>query len=355
MNFLQQEPEWLTLALTSLLILIGGGVLAITLFRVIKAIVRKQKHPIFKKLSGIIQYPFKALIVLIAINFVRLNLENAFPEYNNLGHIMYMIFLAVFAWLAISIVNAVQAGIVAKYDVEVADNLKARKIHTQLKVFKNIVIFLILFFTISVALLSFSAIRQLGVSLLASAGVAGIILGFAAQKSISMLLSGFQLAITQPIRLDDVVIVEGEWGRIEEITLTYVVVAIWDKRRMVLPVTYFIDQPFENWTRQSSEILGTVYLYVDYGLPVDKLREFMTEALNTNPHWDGQVNVLQVTDCSEKTMELRALASAKDSGIAWDLRVRLREDLIGFIQKNYPQYLPQNRISMEEKSGKLST
>ena len=210
MNFFQQQPEWLNLVLTSLFILIVGAILAIALFRVIKAIVRKQKHPVFIKLAAIIQYPFKALIVLIAINFVRLYLRTVFPDDNNLGQIMYMIFLAVFAWLAISVVNAIQAGIGAKYDVDVVDNLKARKIHTQLKVFKNIVIFLILFFTISVALLSFSAIRQLGVSLLASAGVAGIILGFAAQKSISMLLAGFQLAITQPIRLDDVVIVEGE-------------------------------------------------------------------------------------------------------------------------------------------------
>lgn len=354
MNFFQQQPEWLNLVLTSLFILIGGTILAIALFRVIKAIVRKQKHPVFIKLAAIIQYPFKALIVLIAINFVRLYLQTVFPDDNNLGQIMYMVFLAVFAWLAISVVNAIQAGIGAKYDVDVVDNLKARKIHTQLKVFKNIVIFLILFFTISVALLSFNSIRQLGVSLLASAGVAGIILGFAAQKSISMLLAGFQLAITQPIRLDDVVIVEGEWGRIEEITLTYVVVAIWDKRRMVLPVTYFIDQPFENWTRQSSDILGTVFLYVDYSFPVNKLREYMTEALNKNPHWDGNVNVLQVTDSSEKTMELRALASAKDSGIAWDLRVQLREDLITFIQKNYPESLPKSRVAMEERMDRLS-
>jgi len=197
-------------------------------------------------------------------------------------------------------------------------------------------------------LLSFESIRQIGVSLLASAGIAGIIIGFAAQKSISMLLAGFQLAITQPIRLDDVVIVEGEWGRIEEITLTYVVVAIWDKRRLVVPVNYFIETPFQNWTRQTAEILGTVFIYVDYGFPVPALREFMTQALADNPHWDGKVNVLQVTNATENTMELRALASAKDSGTAWDLRVKLREDLIEFIRVNYPQFLPRKRVQMEE-------
>jgi small-conductance mechanosensitive channel len=274
-------------------------------------------------------------------------LQNSIIEGSNLGQLFYILFLAVITWLAISVIRAVKAVIIANYDVGIEDNLKARKIHTQIKVFERIAVVLVVFFTMAMALLSFEAIRQVGVSLLASAGIAGIIIGFAAQKSLSMLLAGFQLAITQPIRLDDVVIVEGEWGKVEEITLTYVVVAIWDKRRMVLPVTYFIDTPFQNWTRQTSEILGTVFIYVDYGFPVDRLREFMTQSLAENPYWDGKVNVLQVTDCTERSMEMRALASAKDSGTAWDLRVRLREDLIEFIRLNYPAYLPQNRIKME--------
>ncbi len=340
------KDTWMII-LTSALILIGGFIAAIWLFRILKRIFKKYKNPAFTRIASIIQYPFKVLIVLIALNFVRVHLQNSIIEGSNLGQLFYILFLAVITWLAISVIRAIKAVIIANYDVGVDDNLKARKIHTQIKVFERIAVVLVVFFAIAVALLSFEAIRQVGVSLLASAGIAGIIIGFAAQKSISMLLAGFQLAITQPIRLDDVVIVEGEWGKVEEITLTFVVVAIWDKRRMVLPVTYFIDTPFQNWTRQTSEILGTVFIYVDYGFPVDRLREFMTQSLAENPYWDGQVNVLQVTDCTERSMEMRALASAKDSGTAWDLRVRLREDIIEFIRLNYPAYLPQNRIKME--------
>jgi len=345
------DRDALMIIITSVLILIGGFIAAIWLFRILKRILKKYENPAFKRIASIIQYPFKVLVILIALNFVRVHLQSSIIEGSNLGQLFYILFLVVITWLAISVIRAIKAVIIANYDVGIEDNLKARKIHTQIKVFERIAVVLVVFFTVAMALLSFEAIRQVGVSLLASAGIAGIIIGFAAQKSISMLLAGFQLAITQPIRLDDVVIVEGEWGKIEEITLTFVVVAIWDKRRLVLPVTYFIDTPFQNWTRQTSEILGTVFIYVDYGFPVDRLRTFMTQSLAENPHWDGQVNVLQVTNCTEKSMELRALASAKDSGTAWDLRVKLREDMIEFIRLNYPTYLPQNRIKMEEPNS----
>lgn len=345
------DKDTLMIILTSVLILVGGFIAAIMLFRILKRIFKKYKNPAFWRIASIIEYPFKVLVVLISLNFVRVHLQSSIIEGSNLGQLFYILFLVVITWLAIAVIRAVKAVIIANYDVGIEDNLKARKIHTQIKVFERIAVVLVVFFTIAMALLSFEAIRQVGVSLLASAGIAGIIIGFAAQKSISMLLAGFQLAITQPIRLDDVVIVEGEWGKVEEITLTFVVVAIWDKRRMVLPVTYFIDTPFQNWTRQTSEILGTVFIYVDYGFPVDRLREFMTQSLAENPHWDGKVNVLQVTDCTERSMELRALASAKDSGTAWDLRVKLREDLIEFIRLNYPSYLPQNRIKLEEPAS----
>jgi small-conductance mechanosensitive channel len=343
------DNDVLRIIVISILILIGGFIASIWLFRILKRILKKYKNPAIKRIASIIQYPFKVLVLLVALNFVRVHLQSSILiEGSNFGQLFYILFLTVITWLAISVVKAAKAVIIANYDVGIEDNLKARKIHTQIKVFERIAVVLIVFFTVALALLSFEAIRQVGVSLLASAGIAGIIIGFAAQKSISMLLAGFQLAITQPIRLDDVVIVEGEWGKVEEITLTFVVIAIWDKRRLVLPVTYFIDTPFQNWTRQTSEILGTVFIYVDYGFPVDRLREFMTQSLSDNPHWDGKVNVLQVTDCTEKSIELRALASARDSSTAWDLRVKLREELIEFIRLNYPEYLPQNRLKMEE-------
>ena len=186
--------------------------------------------------------------------------------------------------------------------------------------------------------------------MLASAGVAGIVIGFAAQKSLATLLAGFQIALTQPIRIDDVVIVEGEWGRIEEITLTYVVVRIWDLRRLIVPITYFIEQPFQNWTRVSADILGTVFLYVDYNVPVDAVRKELTRLLEASPLWDRKVNVLQVTDSKEGTVELRALASASDAGRAFDLRCDVREKLVAFIQQNYPESLPRLRASLSQQS-----
>jgi len=195
-------------------------------------------------------------------------------------------------------------------------------------------------------LMTFDKVRYLGTSLLASAGVAGIILGFAAQRSIGTLLAGIQIAITQPIRLDDVVIVENEWGRIEEITLTYVVVRIWDKRRLIVPTTYFIEKPFQNWTRVSADILGTVFIYTDYQVPVDKLREEFTRILEKSELWDRKTNVMQVTNATDRTIEIRALMSAADSPTAWDLRVHVREKLITFLQENYPDSLPRTRIEM---------
>ena len=179
--------------------------------------------------------------------------------------------------------------------------------------------------------------------------VAGIVVGFAAQRSIATLLAGFQIALTQPIRVDDVVIVENEWGRVEDITLTYVVVRVWDLRRLVVPITYFIEQPFQNWTRSSAEILGTVFLYVDYTVPLDAVRAELTRLLETSRYWDGKVNVLQVTDAKEHTLEIRALASAADASLAWDLRCEIREKLVAFIQRNYPASLPRLRASFDSR------
>jgi small-conductance mechanosensitive channel len=208
-------------------------------------------------------------------------------------------------------------------------------------------------FTLASMLMVFDSVRQFGASILASAGIAGIIVGFAAQRSIATLLAGFQIALTQPIRLDDVVIVENEWGRIEEITLTYVVVRVWDLRRLVVPITYFIEQPFQNWTRSSADILGTVFLYVDYGVPLDAIRVEFARILQASRYWDRKVSVLQVTDAKEHTLELRALASAADASLAWDLRCEIREKLIMFIQHTYPESLPRFRASFDARLANI--
>ncbi|HSO89255.1 MAG TPA: mechanosensitive ion channel domain-containing protein, partial [Draconibacterium sp.] len=182
-------------------------------------------------------------------------------------------------------------------------------------------------------------------SLLTSAGIAGIIIGFAAQKSIGMFLAGIQIAITQPIRLDDVVIVEGEWGRIEEITLTYVVVKIWDERRLMLPVNYFLEKPFQNWTRTSANIMGTVFFYVGYDLPVQPIRDFVPKILKDNPNWDGRVFNVQITNSNEMYKEMRILVSSSDASKNWDLRTEVREKVIDFIQANYPDCFAKVRLN----------
>jgi hypothetical protein len=195
--------------------------------------------------------------------------------------------------------------------------------------------------------------RKLGAGLLTGVGVSGIIIGFAAQKSLSNLLAGFQIAFTQPIRIDDVLVVEGEWGRVEEITLTYVVVSIWDQRRLILPINYFIEQPFQNWTRSSAEMLGTAFFYLDYTIPVDQLRTEFERLLSLSPLWDKRAKALQVTNTSEHTIEVRALMSSSNSGNAFDLRCYIRENLIKYIREHFPDSLPKTRAYLENKEKSL--
>ena len=205
----------------------------------------------------------------------------------------------------------------------------------------------------SAILMNFESARKLGTGLLTSAGILGIIVGFAAQKSIANLLAGFQIAFTQPIRIDDVVVVENEWGKIEEINLTYVVVRIWDQRRLVLPINYFLEKPFQNWTRTTADIWGTVFLYVDHTIPVNNLKEKLKALLESTPLWDGKVQVLQVTDIKEKTVELRCLMSAKDSPTAFDLRCYIREKMLEYIQQKYPESLPKTRVLMTKEENQV--
>jgi small-conductance mechanosensitive channel len=242
-------------------------------------------------------------------------------------------------------VHTAAAFVLTRHRLDVADNLQARGIYTQVVVLKKVALTTIGIFTLASMLMVFDPVRQFGASILASAGIAGIVVGFAAQRSLATLLAGFQIAMTQPIRVDDVVIVENEWGKVEEITLTYVVVRIWDERRLIVPITFFIEQPFQNWTRSSSDLLATVFLHADYTLPVDALRAELTRVLRASPLWDGKVNVLQVTQATKQTIEIRALASASDASKAWDLRCDVREKLVTFLQHRHPSSLPRFRTS----------
>lgn len=266
-----------------------------------------------------------------------------FESYKIAGSILLIIGMA---YLAINLVRISKKIFLNKYDISKEDNLKSRKFQTQFNILERIIVFLIIIISTGLILMLFEDVRKIGISLFASAGIAGVIIGLAAQKVIGAVLAGIQIAITQPIRLDDVVIIENEWGRIEEITLTYVVVRIWDQRRLVVPSTYFFEKPFQNWTRTSAEILGTVFIYTDYRVSFDALRKELTRLLEKSPLWDKKVNVLQVTDAKQNNIEIRALVSAKDSSSAWDLRVYIREKLIEFLQKNYPESLPRTRIQV---------
>jgi small-conductance mechanosensitive channel len=256
------------------------------------------------------------------------------------------------AWLIIKLTSVFEEFILDRYKIDVRDNLRARRIHTQIQILRKVVIVIVGVLALGIILMTFSKARQLGTSILASAGIVGIIVGLAAQRSIATLFAGLQTAITQPIRIDDVVIVENEWGRIEEITLTYVVVRIWDLRRLIVPITYFLEKPFQNWTRVSADLLGTVFLYVDYTVPIQAVRDELQHILQDSKLWDGRVSVLHVTNATERAVELRALMSAPDSSSAWELRCHVREKLIGFIQENYPDGLPQLRAKVEQPDRK---
>jgi small-conductance mechanosensitive channel len=227
--------------------------------------------------------------------------------------------------------------------VDAADNLLARKVQTQLSVLHRVVSVVVILVALAIVLMTFPAIRSIGASLLASAGLVGLIVGVALKPTFSSLVAGIQIALTQPMRLEDVVIVEGEWGWIEEIRTTYVVVRIWDLRRLVVPLSYFIEHPFQNWTRTSADLLGAVPLWVDYTVPVGEVREELQRIVKTTKLWKGDVCVLQVTDANEHAIQIRALIDARNSGDAWDLRCYVREKLIDFLQQRYPKSLPRFR------------
>nr|WP_194973534.1 mechanosensitive ion channel domain-containing protein [Aquiflexum lacus] len=293
-------------------------------------------------LSAIVTIIFILVKPIVAYFF---DITNAF--YSILYNYSSILVTISFTWFLIQLIKTLKTTYLKRYDIEKEDNLVSRKKYTQINILERVVIFVIVLFAVGMVLLSFESIRKVGIGLFASAGVAGIIIGFSAQKAVGTLLAGIQIAITQPFRIEDAVLVENEWGWIEEINLTYVVVRIWDKRRLVLPTTYFLEKPFQNWTRTSADIIGSIFLYTDYTISIQALRDELTRLLNETPLWDKKVNVLQVTDSKETTMELRILVSAKNSPTTWDLRVHIREKLIEFIQKNYPESLPKTRLVFE--------
>lgn len=253
---------------------------------------------------------------------------------------------ACFIWLLVRAVAAGEQAILRDHPMEVADNLEARRVQTQTRVLSRVLMGAIILVGVSLILLTFPMVRQIGTALLASAGIIGLVAGIAAKPVFGNLIAGLQIALTQPIRLDDVVIVEGEWGRVEEIGSSYVVVRIWDERRMVVPLTWFIENPFQNWTRRSADLLGTAFLWLDYRAPIAAIRAELERICKGEALWDGRVCVTQVTETTDHTLQVRLLVSARNSGDAFDLRCIVRERMLDFLAREHPQALPRTRAEL---------
>lgn len=356
MNFdltlLENLPDWLTDTGITVFAGLIGLLLAKFLIKAALEYARKTSRRLDNIVLRHLRWP---LYILMPLGFIFLStwlFNRQLFDYEYFTALSKIIFVVLIGWLATRITSLICSAIKKKYDIQSKNNLIARGVHTRVNVTQRIVNFFIIILSFAALFLLFDELQSIGVSLLASAGVAGLIIGFAAQKTLGNLLAGIQIAMTQPIRIDDAVVVEGEWGWIEEITLTYVVIKIWDWRRLVLPISYFIDHPFQNWTRNSADIMGSVFLYTDYSINVDDLRTHLTKILeNKSDWWDGRVNVIQVTQAKDNGMELRILVSSFDSPTAWDLRCHVREEMVKYIQNHYPDSFPHTRATLTPEHG----
>ena len=298
------------------------------------------------RLSNILTWFFP----IVALNLILPFMELSHREFVVINKITSILLIVVFSIILITAVKIFEDFIYHLYDLRKSDNLRERKIRTQIQFIRKLITGLIVILAIGAVLLSFSSLRRIGAGLLTGVGISSVIVGLAAQKTLGNLLAGFQIAFTQPLRLDDVLVVEGEWGRVEEITMTYVVLNIWDQRRLILPINYFIEKPFQNWTRTSAEIAGTVFLHLDYTAPFEQIRKEFNRLLETTELWDKRTGVMQVTETTQNTVEVRLLVSAANSRNVFDLRCYIRENIIMFIQKNCPSALPVTRAIVETKN-----
>lgn len=346
---LVEDYPWLSLLLQCAIPALIGFLAHAVIDRIARRLA--QRYVIAERIVSYTRRPAQWLIILL---FVHLSLADAAIAPAVLAGLRQVLSIAIIllvTWFVVRLIGALVAVVAYRNPLTEEDNLQARSIQTKVKVLARIAILIVGVLGVGSVLMTFPNVRQIGASLLASAGVAGIAVGFAARSVLANLIAGVQIALTQPIRIDDVLIVENEWGRVEEITETYVVVKIWDERRLVVPLEYFIQKPFQNWTRNSAQLLGSVFLWVDYRMPVEPLRQKLRELVAADPDWDQRVVVLQLTEVSENAMQLRALVSAEDASKAWDLRCRIREQMIAYLQENYPEMLPLTRAVVRAGDG----
>ena len=337
---------WLVLAGDCLL----AALIALVAYRVSDRVLTRWAAPHLNAFAAALlrhlRAPMRWVFIFFALQVVLREADDALRGVATLTHLTSLCLLGALTLAATQIVAAAGDAILQAHPVGGEDNLNARRIQTQTRVLSRTLTGVILLIGVAAALMTFPSVRQFGAGLMASAGVAGLVVGFAAKPVLGNLLAGMQIALAQPIRLDDVVIVEGEWGRIEEIAGSYVVVALWDERRLIVPLQWFIEHPFQNWTRSTSQLLGTVFLWVDYRLPLAPLRAEAERLCRAAPAWDQRVCVIQVTDANERAMQLRVLVSSADSGRNFDLRCKLREGLIEFVGQHYPDGLPRLRADL---------
>lgn len=313
------------------------------LFWVLRRFTRRHGHLVGHSLVQHGAGPTRWIFPLLAVLCVLPGLPLPHLLMVALEHIVGIGLIAAMAWLIILLVDVTADVLTNRYRVDVADNLTARRIQTQFQMLHRIVIVLVIFVALAISLMTFREIQRFGDSLLASAGLASLVMGLAMKGTLSNLVAGVQIAFTQPFRIEDAVVIDGNWGWIEDIGTMYVTVRIWDLTRLVLPLSWFLDHPFQNWTRTSADLLGHCYIYADYTVPVEPLRAELKRICESTPLWKGSVCVLQVSDLLQNVVQLRALMDARNSGDAWDLRCLVREKLIDYIQRNYPGSLPRYR------------
>jgi small-conductance mechanosensitive channel len=335
-------PSWLQAVLLFALVIVLGGALQRYIMRVLGACADGW-HPfvrsVFTRTRRLGRYAIVLFAVVLAIPLAPLS-DRADAMAH---HVVIAMFIVAVGWMAVIAANIAVDRYEGGLNLAASDNLLARKAATQTRIFRQAINVMLALLTLAFALMSFDTVRQFGISLFASAGIAGIIAGLAARPMLENLIAGVQLALTQPLRLEDAVVINNEWGWVEEINSTYIVVRLWDWRRQIVPLSYLFQNPFTNWTRSSASIIGTVLIYADYTLPMDAVRARATEIVQASPLWDGKVVNIQVSDAREQVMEVRVLASAADSPRAWDLRCEIREKLIAYIRDNFPEALPRVR------------
>ncbi|RYX96125.1 MAG: mechanosensitive ion channel family protein [Comamonadaceae bacterium] len=334
-----------------------AGVIALAVHAVGVVLVRRitRNNPLASNVARLCLSPSRMAMLLFALQLVWQAAPDTLMMISTIRHGNALMLLACLTWLCLRVLEGIARGVAATHTLDVADNLQARRIQTQTRLLVRTAKFAVLVAGISLMLMTFPGARQVGASLLASAGVVGIVAGIAARPVFSNLIAGLQLALSQPLRIDDVLIIQGEWGRVEEITGTYVVLKIWDERRLIIPLQWFIENPFQNWTRNSAQIIGTVFLWVDYRMPLEPLRAAAQRACEAAPEWDQRLCLLQVVEAGERSMQLRVLVTAGNSSLAWDLRCKVREALVDFMQREYPQHLPLMRAEIGPEMRDIPT